>query len=274
MNLNYWDNSGGGGGFDNLSFDSFKLSYSLIQNIKDGFNDGAEINDGSDRAITTHDLRLYDIDTNPDGKLTIGLAAVQSSDSAGGNGTDGWQLHLQHQQKPLRGGFNRLALQYGSGAGATLSKNPDDKANSNDRSWRIVEQLTIQPSANWAGQTTLVYEDREDKQRWLPFGVRPIYYFSDHLNLALELGHDRVTPQGGETMQLTKLTLAPQLSAARGFFSRPVLRAFVTYANWNAAARDYFDPDRKITAVAGGTSGVYALEMEGLSYALQVEAWW
>jgi maltoporin len=265
----YWDNSGVGGGFDNLSLDNFKLSYSLIQNVKDGFNDGVAKNDGSDRAITTHDLRLYDIETNPNGKLTIGVAAIQARDSANGDGTDGWQLHLQHQQKPLLGGFNRIALQYGSGAGATLNKNPDDNAASDDSTWRIVEQLTFEPDGNWAGQATLVYEEREDQQQWLSFGVRPIYHFNEHFNLALELGHDRVAPEVGDAMQLTKLTLAPQLAAKSGFFARPVLRAFVTYADWNEAARD-----APTSPVAGGTGGIYAMDTAGLSYGLQVEAWW
>lgn len=265
----YWDNSGVGGGFDKLSFDSFKLSYSLIQNVHDGFNDGAPINSGSDRAITTHDLRLYDIDSNPDGKLSIGLAAIQAPDSTNGNGTDGWQLHLQHQQKPLLGGFNRLTLQYGSGAGATLNKNPDDNAASSDATWRIVEQLTFEPAGNWAGQATLVYEERKEQQQWLSFGIRPVYHFSDHFNLALELGHDRVDPELGDTMQLTKLTLAPQLAAKRGFFARPVLRAFITYAEWNDAARD-----AATNPVAGGASGVYGMETSGLSFGLQAEAWW
>lgn len=265
----YWDNSGVGGGFDNLSFNDFKLSYSLVQNIKDGFNDGAPVNDGSDRAITTHDLRFYDIDTNPNGKLTLGIAAIQASDSVNGSGTDGWQVHLQHQQKPLFNGFNRLTLQYGSGAGATLNKNPDDTANSDDKTWRIVEQLTFEPAGNWGGQTTLVYENRKDQQQWISLGVRPIYYLSEHLNVALELGHDRVSPEAGDTMQLTKLTLAPQLSAGRGFFSRPVLRLFITYADWNDAARDAAN-----SPVAGGSAGVYGMDTQGLSYGLQVEAWW
>lgn len=257
----YWDNSGAGGGFDNLGFDDFKLSYSLIQNVKEGLT---PLNSGSDRAITTHDLRFYDIETNPQGLLTVGLAAIQDS-----KGEDGWQLHLQHQQKSMTGGFNRIALQYGRGAGATLGKTPADNVASGDETWRLVEQLTIEPAGNWAGQATLVYEDRKDKQQWLSFGVRPIYHFSEHFNLALELGHDQVNPEQGASMRLNKVTVAPQLAKGRGFFSRPVLRAFVTYADWNAAARDALE-----NPVAGGATGVYGLKTEGISYGIQVEAWW
>lgn len=259
----YWDNSGVGGGFADLDLGSYKLSYSLVQNVKDGFNEGNDQNLGSDSAITTHDVRFYDIETNPNGKLTVGVAAIQASE-----GTDGWQLHLQHEQKPFMGGFNRIALQYGSGAGATLNSAPDDTASDNAETIRLVEQLTFEPSGNWAGQATMVYEDRKDSQQWISLGVRPIYHFSDHLNLAMELGYDQVKPEVGDTMTLSKITLAPQLAKGRGVFSRPVLRAFVTYADWNTAARDAANP------VAGGTSGVYGMDSDGFTYGLQVEAWW
>ena len=267
----YWDNSGVGGGFDSLNVDGFKLSYSLIQNVKDGFTDdpNVPVNNGSDRAITTHDLRFYDINTNPDGKLTVGLSSIHANDSTNGDGTDGWQLHLLHQQKPVLGGFNSIALQYGKGAGAGLSKNPDDTAANADKTWRLVEQFTFDRVNNWSGQATILYEDQNKKQQWLSYGVRPIYHFTDHFNIAVELGHDQVSPESGDTLELTKLTIAPQLAAGRGFFSRPVLRFFVTYARWNEAARDAVS-----NPVAGGSAGVYGLDTDGMTYGLQAEAWW
>jgi maltoporin len=264
----YWDNSGAGGGLYNLPLAGARFSYSLIHNVRDGFSDsGAPFNDGSDRAVLTHDLRLYDIDSNRGGKLVAGLAWLSANESrAGFDGTDGWQLHLVHEQQSLLGGFNRLALQYGAGAGATLSKSPDDTLSSDDKTWRAVEQLMLQPSARWSGMATAVYERKDAKQRWLSLGIRPIYHFGEHFNLALELGQDRVKPDNGDEQVLTKLTIAPQLSAGRGFFSRPVLRLFVTWADWNRAAQD--------AGVAGGTSGVFGSDSEGLTYGLQAEAWW
>jgi maltoporin len=113
---------------------------------------------------------------------------------------------------------------------------------------------------------TAVYERKDEKQRWLSLGLRPIYHFGEHFNLALELGQDRVEPDNGEEQVLTKLTIAPQLSAERGFFSRPVLRLFVTWADWNRAAQE--------AGVAGGTGGVFGSDSEGMTYGLQAEAWW
>ena len=48
----------------------------------------------------------------------------------------------------------------------------------------------------------------------------------------------------------------------RGFFSRPALRAFVTYANWSDGLRGF----------VGGTP--YANKTSGLTYGVQVETWW
>jgi maltoporin len=46
------------------------------------------------------------------------------------------------------------------------------------------------------------------------------------------------------------------------FFSRPVLRAFVTYAMWANGLK----------GSVGGTD--YALDNEGWSWGVQMETWW
>ena len=52
--------------------------------------------------------------------------------------------------------------------------------------------------------------------------------------MAFEAGFDH-TESGTNQYEgwLRKFTLAPQLGAGRKFFSRPVLRVFVTYASWS-----------------------------------------
>lgn len=112
---------------------------------------------------------------------------------------------------------------------------------------------------------TAIYEYKMDKQTWLSMGSRLIYHFTRHTSLAIEVGYDQVKPENEPTRKLAKLTVAPQLPADRGFFSRPVLRAFVTYAKWNGAAQ--------IAGFAGGTGGVFGGSSQGASYGFQVEAW-
>ena len=72
----------------------------------------------------------------------------------------------------------------------------------------------------------------------------------------------------GARRQMTKLTIAPQLTTHFGFWSRPVLRAFITYAQWNDAASAAALADDTI-----GVNGVYGLANHGLNYGFQAEVW-
>ena len=67
----------------------------------------------------------------------------------------------------------------------------------------------------------------------------------------------------GTDGHLWKITFAPLvISRGEKFFSRPQLRAFVTYAGWSDDFKGY----------VGGTP--YADDTRGLSYGIQAEAWW
>lgn len=266
----YWDNSGSGGGIEDVPAGPGKFSYAFMRWV-DATNElgGTAY---KDRAITSHDLRWYDLPVSANGKLALGFDLRRSDENRTTlNGHHGYMLHAVHKQSGLWGGSNTLALQYGAGAGATLGRDADDTLSNDARAWRVVEQIHVEPHADWSGQATLVYERRDYlKQTWLSFGVRPIYYFSDHFNLAVELGHDRIKPDSGTERHLTKLTLAPQLARGRGYFSRPVLRLFVTYAQWNDAAMVADSGN----VLGGGGSGPFGDKTSGVTYGVQAEAWW
>ena len=97
-----------------------------------------------------------------------------------------------------------------------------------------------------------------------------MYYVSEFFVLQAELGFNQVKPDGGDSMTLTKLTFAPTIRPVPGtggaFFTRPELRAFVTYAMWNDAANEATE-----FGVAGGAFGDAT---SGLTFGLQAEAWW
>ena len=99
---------------------------------------------------------------------------------------------------------------------------------------------------------------------WGSAGVRPILHFNKYISLAFEGGVDWVANTGTENSSsyLYKLTLAPQVSLGNHFFSRPVLRAFITYAHWGEPFRGQ----------VGGND--YINEIQGLTYGVQMEAWW
>ena len=114
-------------------------------------------------------------------------------------------------------------------------------------------------------------EDRglasNSKLNWASTGVRPIFYFSKHINLAIEAGVDYVDDKiNNRKGSLTKLTTALQLSADRGFYSRPVLRLFVTLADWSESLKGQI----------GDTPGnaPYGTVTNGWSVGAQAEVWW
>ena len=87
--------------------------------------------------------------------------------------------------------------------------------------------------------------------------------FNKYFSLAFEGGVDYVSDSFyGTSGNLFKLTLAPQVALGNQFFSRPVLRAFVTYGHWSDA----------FVGQVGGQD--YQHLQDGLTWGLQMEAWW
>ncbi|MCK4707120.1 MAG: carbohydrate porin [Gammaproteobacteria bacterium] len=103
----------------------------------------------------------------------------------------------------------------------------------------INNTLTQEFLPDYSVQWTLLLrqEDRgvagNSKVSWYSIGARPIFYFSKHINLAFEVGIDNIDDEiNNRSGTLSKLTTALQISAAPGFKSRPVLRFFITLADW------------------------------------------
>ena len=259
----FWNNSGPGAGLENIDLGPAKLAYAVVRT--------ADTTD-SKRTALAHDVRISGIKVNPDGELTIGAQVNQKRNASGAAPVSGGHLlTLMHTQGNLWGGFNKVALQYGSGSGATTG-GINLGANSDDKVTRLTEQILVQPNGDWSGMATFVYEDKKTNgvhSKWTSAGARPVYHFADNYSLAAELGFDQVKPDGQATRNLSKFTIAPQLAAGNSFWSRPVLRAFYTYAKWNKAAQ----------AAAGAgdalsSTGVFGGKTNGSSVGFQVEAWW
>jgi len=88
-------------------------------------------------------------------------------------------------------------------------------------------------------------------------------FFTKYLSLAFEGGFDYTRSSTGQYEGwLRKFTIAPQIGAGRQFFSRPVLRAFLTYANWSDGLRGF----------VGGIP--FQDRTSGFSYGVQAETWW
>jgi maltoporin len=267
----YWNNSGLGAGIEDMEFGSVKYAFAY-HSKGDGILNGSLTTPGDlVNGLNTRrfSVRAYDIGVNTGGKLETEIVLLKGDSVSGTNEGSGTILFAEHTQSGIFGnGFNKVAVAIGSDAGAGGANLPtfaDATENAKGSDFRIIEQAFFAPKgSNWSGLATAVLQDVKpdlgEKQTWLSLGVRPQYQFTDTFSLAVEVGHDQVKT-GDLKGSLTKFTIAPQLALARGFWARPVFRAFATFARWNEGA---------------GTvaNGVFGDKRSGLSYGAQVEAWW
>jgi maltoporin len=156
-------------------------------------------------------------------------------------------------------------LQYGVGNAANFSTGIDEPTVylSNAHTFRFTDSAVIQPNDKFAIQPVVIYQLQTDgnpangTNKWLSFGGRPVFFFTDHLSPAFEAGFDH-TSSGTKLYDgwLEKFTIAPQIGAGRKFFSRPVLRAFVTYANWSQGLKGFVGCPAYLNKASGWNFGV------------------
>lgn len=277
----YWNPSGNGGGIEDIGiFGDLKLSYALFMTNPGKTFGAVDIGTPPDSDIVytvkkpadtslnalRHDLQLRGIAINPDGELQFGVSFIEkfSKHDAGENG---WSVTVQHVQKIL-GGTNKLAFQYGGGPGTNLGNAGNIFTPTDQKKLRVVESLAFQPLSMLGGQVVVLYQNEKNTgiKDWISVGGRLSYAFAEHVKLLVDVGHDQVKPKTGDTRQLTKFTVAPTIAAAPGFWARPELRLFYTFAVWNDAARN-----------AGvDSAGLYrgTDKTNGSTFGLTAEAWW
>ncbi len=263
MNDYFWLNSGdsadGGFGVEGMPVAGGQLSFASFR-----FKDVANSNSG-----TNFDLRLEGIKVSDKSNMNFWLYAAMkhknmNDESDTGFGVGGWLT-----TEDVMGGSNTITVLYRDGAATNGTVVLDDTANFDELNrFEINNNLVIEPNQNYSLQWGTVYRVEEraannGKVTWMSTGIRPIVYLTDHLNVAFELGydnlHNEVTGQDGS---LTKATIALQLAKSRGYYSRPVLRAFVTAAEW----------DDDFQGEVGGVT--YAGDTSGWAAGVQLESWW
>ena len=184
--------------------------------------------------------------------------------------TNGYAFGLRHQRLEWHGGYNALAVGYGTGAASNFStsiENPTPFINSTAR-LVVTEHLLLQPNDRFAIMPIFVYQRTKDGNphhdwnQWVSFGARPEVFFTKHISLAFEAGFDHTRSPGQYDGWLRKITISPQIGAGRKFFDRPVLRAFLTYGDWSDGLRGF----------VGGAA--FANKTNGFTYGVQAEHWW
>jgi maltoporin len=185
------------------------------------------------------------------------------------------------------GGDNKLVFQYGKGGGTgfgTLARfyYPDFSIyhGASESRLRVLDVLTIQPTDYLGAQMNVVYQ-RDDMgtgvdgavKEWYSAGTRLSFAFTEHAKLLGEVGYDRVKKSNGADPQwLAKFTIAPTIAGARGFWGRPELRLFYTWATWSQAAATATVDSGQVYTNPDPNTGAYKLS--GSIIGLQAEAMW
>jgi maltoporin len=284
----YWNPSGVGAGVEDIELGhDLRLSYGVFAvdgQPKSGSPTGAQLPMQFDLGIR-NDIQLRGIRFYEGGEFQIGFQYIQNwthqdIDSGNTNTHSGWGITLQHVQDVL-GGTNKIALQYGKGGGTgfgTLSRfyYPDFSIywGASESRMRVTDVLTIQPTDYLGAQVGVVFQrdslgQEGSKQDWYSAGTRLSWSFTDHAKLLGEAGYDRVKKANGADPQwLAKLTIAPALAGAKGFWGRPEIRLFYTWAVWNEYARTAtIDSGRIYT-------DTYKNLLSGSIFGIQAEAMW
>jgi len=282
----YWNPSGVGGGVEDINIGK-DLRLSLATFAVDGQPNGSpQLPMRVDMGLR-HDVQLRGIKPYEGGEFQLGFQFIQdwsgTKDDNSGLPLErkthgGWGVTLQHVQK-LLGGENKLAFQFGKGGGTgfgTLSRfyYPDFSLyfSPSESRLRVVDVLTIQPIPELGAQVGLVYEHDDlgnagQKTDWYSAGARVSWGFTEHAKLLGEAGVDRVKKSNGSDPQfLAKFTIAPALAAAKGFWARPELRLFYTWAMWNETARG--------ATIDSGRLYTTSQLLSGATFGLQAEAMW
>lgn len=228
-------------------------------------------------AALRHNFVYQELPVGGGGTLNAIATVVQAQGGPERHG--GWQMTVYHKQR-VGGGVNTAGLQYGVGPGTGVGPGADEGValfgpsgstmlGRDVTELRAFDYLWIQPTPTFGmSLVMLMQRDKSNAQgasTWLTAGVRPVFGLGKYFKLQFEFGAARLSdPAGGPARRLTKLTIAPTISAGPGLWARPELRAFVTYGKWNGAATALVN-----AANSGGP--VYGARTSGLSTGVQAE---
>ena len=264
------DMSGYGAGIEDLNLGFGQMSISYLAGARQDI-----VTDAGNYSKNNFDVRLYNVN-GPLGKLSFwyNFAAAKGGTLQDGTvvpTTTGHAFGFKHFRGEMLGGYNTFSIQYGRGPASNFSTSIDTPTPflKDSSTFLLTENFLIQPNNRFSIMPIFIYQrhksgrEQDGTDEWVSFGARPVLNLSDHFSLAFEPGFDHTdSGLGLYSGWLRKFTIAPQIAAGRDFFSRPVLRAFVTYANWSDGFR----------GLVGANP--YRNKTSGITYGVQTEIWW
>ncbi len=283
----YRDMAGFGGGIEDVAIgDEMKWALAWLGGSIDELDSsGTAFANDYHFNKNTIDARLYDIDAGVGNlALSFDIADFSGDTLDIGTPTDvviedslGWAVGAILKSDLTDTLANKFTAQYGEGAadnfrsvitaptGVDLTTTPIINTDDTKR-LRITDDIIINQGAPFSLQALAGYEWYDNGNGstidWITLGARPVYHFNTYFSLAFEAGLDYTNQDDGPEGVLGKFTLAPQIQPAAEHFSRPSIRAFLTYAVWS-------DGFEGLVAPTG-----YGTDTAGLSIGVQMEAWW
>ncbi|AIX72325.1 porin [Pantoea sp. PSNIH4] len=203
------------------------------------------------------------------------------SDNAGDTGYHAMASWHSDSFYGLRAGQAKSALLYGHGLGAEVKGiGSDGNLTRQAETWRLASYGTTPLSRTWSFAPALLAQQSRDRYvngddyRWLTFNARFIQEINQNFALAWEGSYQYMDldPQGFKNRQnvsgsFYKLTLAPTFKVGDigDFFTRPEIRFFASWMDWDSALDRYASDD------AFGSSGFSA--GGEWNFGVQMETW-
>jgi maltoporin len=274
----FLDMSGYGGGVENITLGPGKLAVAYLGGTRDDAVIDTRGNTLTKQAI---DIRWSELPTFG-GKGMLWVAPMYLNGGSGVNPDKelgvaaGWV-----QMNTLSKGYNKWSLQYGYGPASQFNTyvsavdfqaegTLDDSETfqfTNQTVWQFSDQFSLMGAVivNY-NETTFPGNPNGTDRLFISGAVRPIYMFTKNLGIETELGVDWADDvrfdarRGGAT--LGKVTVAGVIKPSGAFWSRPELRAYVSYFRWSGEPF-YYSPN-----------GVRANERDSWNFGVQAETWW
>jgi len=262
--FDYQDLSGLGVGIQDVPLGPVKATWTLTR----------QDNLDQEDYVTRNNLLFEGLEVNPNGFLDFGLTHIAKNKELS-NTNSGWAASLQHRQMFSDQEKNLFVVQYGEGPGTELGLTGDIMLDRNNTSWRLIDTYEWQ-NERFGGQVLGLWQRDHFSdglgQNVLSIGARTTYSLTDYLKFALEIGHDRIKPDGSDALDMTKITFAPIISpSGSGFWKRPEIRLFYTFGFWSSAAQDA--ADRLNPGSALSNTGAFGSALHGSNFGIQIEYW-
>lgn len=285
MDWYYRDMSGEGGGVQGINVGPGKFAFAFITKSRpDGGSniDNSYIDEVGQFTVKCYDFSYTDISAGS-GKLAFDLALYRAELGDNFNEEDkdpkGLYFDTTYEMGTFFGfaeGSSKIVAQYGKGLGQNYNVSPWSFPDSfktaqgvedyNDTNltrilgtgvWQFTPEFEMQPVLAYQ-----VLDTPSDKTKSFIIGARPVYHFSKNFALQFEAGYQQSkSDSSDDTAKITQISIAPTLTLDLGYYTRPQIRAFVTYADWQ---NNNWVGDWKVNTDPDG---------DGLNYGLQFEVW-